>query len=195
MLVSKKDQNVTMDAYIISFFDLVFSICSGFVVFQILGYMAFTQQVPIAKVTQSGFGLAFIAFPQAVATMPLSNIFSILIFTTLISLGLSSGVALVEGASGILSDAFPKVPKFVIALVVCVVGFIMGIPYTLHNGYYFLDLVDYFVSSYCLVGAGLLGEKISILKSRMHPFWIPHFRAISSPKAKRYFIFRSQKDF
>eukprot|EP01080_Neovahlkampfia_damariscottae_P005225 gene5225-8837_t len=153
---SKKDQNVTMDAYMISFFDLLFSVVSGFIVFQILGYMAEVQQVPIAEVTKSGFGLAFIAFPQAVATMPLANIFSILIFLTLISLGLSSAIALVECGSAVVHDAFPKVPKVVVAAATCIVGFILGVPYTLSNGYYFLDLVDYFISSYCLVGAGLL---------------------------------------
>uniref|UniRef100_A0AAV2J4E0 Uncharacterized protein n=1 Tax=Knipowitschia caucasica TaxID=637954 RepID=A0AAV2J4E0_KNICA len=48
------------------------SVVAGFAVFSVLGFMAKEQGVSVSQVAESGPGLAFIAYPQAIAMMPLS---------------------------------------------------------------------------------------------------------------------------
>ncbi|KAM3605384.1 uncharacterized protein V6R79_024762 [Siganus canaliculatus] len=59
------------------------SFVSGFVVFSVLGFMAQTQSVPVDTVVESGPGLAFIAYPQATALMPLPQFWTVCFFLML----------------------------------------------------------------------------------------------------------------
>ncbi|KAG2386794.1 hypothetical protein C9374_001829 [Naegleria lovaniensis] len=43
----------------------------------------------------------------------------------------------------------------VVVFLVCLLGFILGIPFTLSNGYYLIRIVDHYVSNYCLVMMGI----------------------------------------
>ncbi|EFC48816.1 sodium-dependent transporter [Naegleria gruberi] len=43
----------------------------------------------------------------------------------------------------------------VATFIVCLVGFILGLPFTLNNGYYLIRIVDHYISNYCLVLMGL----------------------------------------
>jgi SNF family Na+-dependent transporter len=67
----------------------------GFVVFSILGYVAEQEGGQVADVATGGSGLAFVVFPTALAKLPAPNFFSVLFFVMLLSLGLSSSLALV----------------------------------------------------------------------------------------------------
>ncbi|XP_033969488.1 sodium- and chloride-dependent betaine transporter-like [Trematomus bernacchii] len=68
------------------------SLVSGFAVFSCLGFMAEKQGIPIEKVVTSGPGLAFIAFPQAIAMMPVPQLWAACFFIMLILLGLDTVV-------------------------------------------------------------------------------------------------------
>lgn len=58
-----------------------------------LGFLAQQMNMPIDDVVQSGPGLAFIAYPEAVARMPLPNLWAVLFFLMLFILGLGSQVS------------------------------------------------------------------------------------------------------
>lgn len=59
---------------------------------------------------------------------------------------------MVEATNAVLHDFFPKLPLWVLSIITCGAGFILGLPYCLRNGIYLIDIVDHFFSDYCLVG-------------------------------------------
>ncbi|CAG06939.1 unnamed protein product, partial [Tetraodon nigroviridis] len=66
------------------------SFVAGFAIFSALGFMAYEQNTNISNVAASGPGLAFIAYPRAVAMMPVPQLWSIFFFVMIILLGLDS---------------------------------------------------------------------------------------------------------
>lgn len=80
------------DAVIVSIMDCVTSVFAGLVIFSIIGYMAAELQQPIEKVAAEGAGLAFIVYPEVVTKLPVSQLWSVLFFSMLITLGLGTQV-------------------------------------------------------------------------------------------------------
>ncbi|XP_064157993.1 sodium- and chloride-dependent GABA transporter 2-like isoform X2 [Anguilla rostrata] len=85
------------------------SVVAGFAVFSVLGFMAHEQGVAIEEVAESGPGLAFIAYPQAVAMMPLPQLWAVCFFIMIILLGLDTQFVAMEGVMTTMKDLFPTV--------------------------------------------------------------------------------------
>ncbi len=83
------------------------SFYAGFAIFSVLGYMATEQGVQVADVAESGPGLAFIAYPRAVMTMPWSSFWAVMFFTMILLLGMGSQFVGVEGFVTAVVDLFP----------------------------------------------------------------------------------------
>ena len=107
------------------------SIFAGFAIFSVLGFMASEQGVSVADVAEKGPGLAFIAYPKAVAQMPGSMVWAILFFIMILSLGLGSQFVGVEGFVTAMVDVFPNLKKgyrrvyFVAGT--CAISFLLGL--------------------------------------------------------------------
>uniref|UniRef100_UPI001ED7EF39 sodium- and chloride-dependent betaine transporter-like n=1 Tax=Scatophagus argus TaxID=75038 RepID=UPI001ED7EF39 len=84
------------------------SFVAGFVVFSVLGFMAQKQGVTVDTVAESGPGLAFIAYPQATALMPLPQFWTVCFFLMLIFLSVDTHFVTVECFITSISDLFPK---------------------------------------------------------------------------------------
>lgn len=98
----------------------------------------------------SGTGLAFIVFTEAVIEMPGSQVWAILFFIMLFSLGLSSMFGNVQGVLTPIQD-FKVVPKWipneVITGVLCIISFLVALLFTLGSGNYWLEVFNAYVGS------------------------------------------------
>ncbi|KAJ8981917.1 hypothetical protein NQ317_008822 [Molorchus minor] len=87
---NKFHNNCYRDCIITTIVNCFTSFFSGFVIFTYLGYMSHKQGVHINAVATEGPGLVFQVYPEAVATLPGSHLWSILFFFMLIMLGIDS---------------------------------------------------------------------------------------------------------
>ncbi|XP_017835608.1 sodium-dependent serotonin transporter [Drosophila busckii] len=105
---NKFNNNCYRDALITSSINCLTSFLAGFVIFSVLGYMAFVQKTSIDKVGLEGPGLVFIVYPEAIATMSGSVFWSIIFFLMLITLGLDSTFGGLEAMITALCDEYPR---------------------------------------------------------------------------------------
>jgi len=150
-----KKAEVTNSAIITGLANCGTSFFAGFAVFSMLGYLAQVQGLPVDQVTDAGFGLAFVAYPTAIAQLPALNaLFGVIFFLTLLALGIDSAFALQEAFTTGLTDKWKLSPqKVTIGFVL--VAFPLSLVFTTRGGYWWLDIVDYWVNNFGLVIAGL----------------------------------------
>ncbi|KAL4225787.1 hypothetical protein ACF0H5_016476 [Mactra antiquata] len=87
---NKFNNNCLVDAVTVCVMACLLCGFSGIVIFSILGYMAAELNQPISEVVQPGAGLAFIVYPDVVTKLPISQLWSVLFFTMLVTLGFGS---------------------------------------------------------------------------------------------------------
>jgi neurotransmitter:Na+ symporter, NSS family len=158
---NKESQNIVGDSYITALTNSAISLFAGFVVFSILGFMAFNSGLPVDDVVASGPGLAFVVFPAALAQMPLAPLFAVLFFLMLLTLGIDSAFSLIEAVNTSIGDKYKNPNRRRIALSVCTVSFFLGIIFVTDAGLFFLDIIDHFITNYGLVIVGIF-ESIAI---------------------------------
>lgn len=150
-----KKSDVNNNAFMAGLINCGFSFFAGFAVFSALGFLALQTGVPVASVVKSGPDLAFITYPAIISMLPFwQGFFGVVFFLMLLTLGIDSAFALVEGFSTPLRDATGwKHSK--ITLWLCVIGFVIGILYVTRGGFHWLDIVDHYISDYGLVTIAL----------------------------------------
>ena len=105
---------IHIDASVVSTLDFLTSVIASVVIFSVLGFMAKQLNVDVEDVAEGGQGLAFVAYPEALAQLGehWSWILSVLFFFMLFLLGLDSEFALLETALTAMYDALPKLRKY-----------------------------------------------------------------------------------
>ncbi|XP_030597129.1 inactive sodium-dependent neutral amino acid transporter B(0)AT3 [Archocentrus centrarchus] len=104
----------------------------------------------LLKQSVSGTGLAFIVFTEAVIAMPGSQVWAVLFFVMLFSLGLSSMFGNIEGVLSPLNDlkVVPKwMPKELLTAIVCLIAFLVALIFTLNSGNYWVEVFNSYVGS------------------------------------------------
>ncbi|XP_073455239.1 sodium- and chloride-dependent neutral and basic amino acid transporter B(0+)-like isoform X2 [Aquarana catesbeiana] len=162
---NKFQNNCYWDSIVVSIINCLTSILAGFAIFSILGHMALVSGKKVPDVVDEGFGLAFIAYPDALARLPVSPLWSILFFCMLLALGLDSQFALIETLTTTIQDVFPKVMKKIripLTAAICAVLFLLGLPCVTQAGIYWVNLIDSFCGGWALLFAAVL-ELVAVI--------------------------------
>lgn len=106
----------------------------------------------------SGMGLAFKMYPFGLSLLPGAKFWCAIFFLMLFTLGVDSAFSLVEAVTTVIGDSQVakrmKWTKSGISMVVCLALFFIGTLFTFDTGLGWLDIVDYYVNSFCLLLVG-----------------------------------------
>ncbi|KAK3083343.1 hypothetical protein FSP39_020166 [Pinctada imbricata] len=149
---NKFNNNFYRDCTIIACINSGTSVLGGFVVFSVLGFMAKLQNVDIDQVADKGPGLAFITYPKAVSEMPLPQLWAVLFFVMIFTVGLDSQFVGVESFVTHFVDIFPRYlykrsGRMIFTGVYCAVSYIIGLTMVTKGGMYVFQLFDYYAAS------------------------------------------------
>lgn len=155
---NKFRNNLIKDVLIIGIGDMLTSLFSGLVVFSMLGFMALQLQKSVPEVVDSGTGLAFIAYPDAITRMPVATLWALLFFFMLFLLGIDSQFAAVETIITFVFDQFPSTrnKKPLIVSLVAAVLFLLGLSLTTNGGIYLLEVMDAYAAGWPFLVIGLM---------------------------------------
>lgn len=158
-----RESDITNNAFITCFANCATSFFAGFVVFSVLGFLAFQKGgVDVAGVIDAGPGLVFVTYPTAVSQMGEFGRFwppliGILFFVMLLSLGIDSLFSLIEGITTGLKDRFGFLSQKFLTGAVCLLSFLIGSAlFASRAGIHWLDIFDHWANDYGLVIVGLL---------------------------------------
>ncbi|XP_005410530.1 PREDICTED: sodium- and chloride-dependent neutral and basic amino acid transporter B(0+) isoform X2 [Chinchilla lanigera] len=156
---NKFNNNCFSDAIVVCVANCLTSVFAGFAIFSILGHMAHITGQEVSQVVKSGFDLAFIAYPEALAKIPGAQFWSVLFFIMLLTLGLDSQFATIETITTTISDLFPslmrkwRVPT---TLGCCLALFLCGLTCVTEAGNYWVLLLDHFCAGWGILVAAIL---------------------------------------
>ncbi|CAH1796728.1 unnamed protein product [Owenia fusiformis] len=158
---NKFHNNCLRDAVFVAIGDCLTSIFGGFVIFAVIGYMAHVLKEDVGDVVRQGAGLAFVAYPEVVARLPISPLWAILFFLMILSLGVGTQIGLTQTVQTTMLDVFPhifrrgKLRPLLLLIVICIISFLMGLTCTTRGGMYIVQLMDKFTASYSLLIIGM----------------------------------------
>ncbi|XP_058844982.1 sodium- and chloride-dependent neutral and basic amino acid transporter B(0+) isoform X2 [Acipenser ruthenus] len=155
---NKFHNNCYWDAIIVCTTNCATSIFAGFAIFSILGHIAYVSNKPVSEVAQSGFGLAFIAYPEALSQLPVSPLWAVLFFFMQITLGLDSMFAFIETIKTTLQDEFPQLRSkgIHVTIALCTMCFLLGLPCVTRAGIYWVNFIDHFCAGWAVLIAAVL---------------------------------------
>ncbi|XP_045191547.2 sodium- and chloride-dependent glycine transporter 1-like [Mercenaria mercenaria] len=150
---NKFSNNCMRDAILVCLLDLMTGFIGGFVVFSVLGHVSYRTGIDIKNFNQSGYGLGFIAYPEAANYLPPPQLWCILFFFMSVFLGIDSQFPSYEIVVTALKDEFPKHLKgktTLLTFLVILIAFLLAIPQVMEGGFYLLTLVDWYTATFSL---------------------------------------------
>ena len=145
-----RKSDINNNAAIIGIADFATSFIGGIAIFATIGGMAHVtsqagQPVPVNEVVNGGPGLAFVAFPYALAQLPAAAWWSLIFFFMLVTLGIDSAFSITESVlAGIVDKTGWR--RSIVLPVMSIVGIGTGLMYITIDGLSFLGTVDGFVN-------------------------------------------------
>ena len=142
---NKFNNNCHRDAIMVAMVNSFTSVFSGFIIFSVLGFMASETGKDIKDLVQEGPALVFIVYPEAISHMPIPQLWSILFFLMLITLGLDSMFIVVEVIITSIMDHFKQTLggyKYLVVIGTCFAGFLLGLSMCTSSGFYVFQLMD-----------------------------------------------------
>ncbi|XP_071125826.1 sodium- and chloride-dependent glycine transporter 1-like [Mytilus edulis] len=151
---NKFNNNCYRQAMIVPLMNCGTSVFAGLVIFSIIGFMAHETGVEIDEAIKQGPGLVFVAYPAALAKLPISPLWAVLFFLMLLSVGLDTQFGMFETMISAFIDEYPKYlrnRKMLLTAFVCFVEFLLGIPCIMEGGIYVLQIIDWYCAVFSLM--------------------------------------------
>ncbi|XP_062616935.1 sodium- and chloride-dependent glycine transporter 2-like [Saccostrea cucullata] len=155
---NKFHNNCYRDSIILTLISEGTSIFGGFAIFTIVGYMAHTAGKPVEDVVQAGPGLAFLVYPEALSQLPFPNLWGVVFFMMLFTVGLDSQFAPLETCMTAASDVIPRLRKHkaLLSIISCLFFFLVGLILCTGAGLYIFQLLDWYIAAFALPLFGFL---------------------------------------
>ncbi|KAJ8975940.1 hypothetical protein NQ317_010875 [Molorchus minor] len=104
---NKYSNSILYDTIAIWLITGITSLLVGIFAFATIGNLAFEQGIAVEDVIDDGPGLIFVVYPQTMAIMAASQVWSVFFFFMLLCLGLNTQFAIVEVVVTSVQDEFP----------------------------------------------------------------------------------------
>ncbi|KXZ40563.1 neurotransmitter:Na+ symporter, NSS family [Alkalithermobacter thermoalcaliphilus JW-YL-7 = DSM 7308] len=151
--------DIVGNAHITVLANASFDILAGLCVFGLLGYYAYSFNIPFDEVMTNGAGLAFVAFPTAISNLPMNDffksLFGFMFFFALIIAGISSSVSMLESFASAILDKY-DIKRDRLIKFISIFGFFGSALFATRAGVFLLDIVDHFVGNYGIALIGLV---------------------------------------
>ena len=153
----RRNADLTGSALVTGFANSSFEILAGIGVFAALGFMSTSAGVPVDQIADQGIGLAFIAFPQIISTLPAgAHLFGLLFFGSLVLAGLTSLVSIVEVVVAAIQDRFHVSRRTAVAVGGGAIAVVSVAVFPTDQGLYYLDVIDHFLLEYGITLSALV---------------------------------------
>ncbi len=143
----------------VGFANSSFEILAGIGVFSALGFMACESGRADRRAGDTGVGLAFVAFPTIINTLPYGGgLFGVLFFGSLVVAGWTSMVSIVQVPVAAMEDRFGWGRQKAAAIFGGGMALVSIMLLPAANGLMLLDVTDYFINQYGIVVAALVAS-------------------------------------
>lgn len=145
---NRKHSNAVMDSILIVTSNVLFENIAAFAVFGVVGYLGMK---PIEGEPLGAFAVGFLTLPEAMAQMPVPQLWCVLLFFTLMTLGYSSAFAMLDAVITLIMDAHPRFNRMIVVTVAVLVCLLLSLPYCTEFGYHLLTGIDRWTNDVALV--------------------------------------------
>ncbi|MEU0490114.1 sodium-dependent transporter [Nocardiopsis sp. NPDC006139] len=183
----KRKADLTGSAMVAGFANSSFELLAGIGVFAALGFMATAAGTAVDEVATSGIGLAFIAFPQIISTLPFGGaLFGVLFFASLVIAGLTSLISIVEVVVSAVQDRVGLGRLQAVLIVGGLIALVSILIFPTHQGLHYLDVFDHFINQYGIALAALVVLIVFGWVLRRLPAFQEHANSVSSIRLGRW---------
>ncbi|MFE6306353.1 sodium-dependent transporter [Nocardiopsis sp. NPDC057823] len=183
----KRKADLTGSAMVAGFANSSFELLAGIGVFAALGFMATAAGTAVDEVATSGIGLAFIAFPQIISTLPFGgSLFGVLFFASLVIAGLTSLISIVEVVVSAVQDRVGLGRLQAVLIVGGLIALVSILIFPTHQGLHYLDVFDHFINQYGIALAALVVLIVFGWVLRRLPAFQEHANSVSSIRLGRW---------
>lgn len=149
--------DLTGTGLVAGFANSSFELLAGIGVFATVGFMAASSGVAVGDVATDGIGLAFVAFPEIISSLPGGGtLFGVLFFGSLVLAGLSSLISIVQVVISAVRDKTGMRRLPAVLTVGGGVALVSVLLFPTTEGLYLLDSADHFINSYGIALAALV---------------------------------------
>jgi NSS family neurotransmitter:Na+ symporter len=146
-----KGTNLVKNGTIVVIANCSFELFTSIGIFSILGFMSFTQSIPLDQIVTQGTGLIFVVFPVILNTMgEIAYIIGPLFFLCVLFAGITTTVSFLEPLSHGISTKF-NVSRNKTATLLCIIGFSVSMLFATRFGNFLLTIFDSFLNQFAIL--------------------------------------------